>query len=92
MSDKREEVLKAFRVRRDETAVRLDQLRRTYADVPDSEYHKDLFMVLGNPSAELTFLRERFGERPLVPRRTAEEVRAEEPPLRIIGGRRPRRK
>ena len=88
----REEALKAYCSRRDESAVRLDQLRRTYADIPDNEYQQGLFMVLGKPDAELAFLRERFGERPLVPRRTVEEVRAEQSPIRIIRGRRPRRK
>jgi hypothetical protein len=84
----RERVLKAHRARLDESALRLDQLRRTYAEVPDKDYYDGLFMVLGDPAAELDFLRGRFGERVLVQRRTIEEVRADDEPIRVIGGRR----
>ncbi len=76
-----------------EGVCRVDQLRRTYADVPEAEFWKVYGTKLvegGDAAAE--HIRQTFGPRPQeAAKRTYAEIEAAEgPSIRIIRGRRPR--
>ena len=89
MSQNQRRIIDAYRARLDETAIRFDQLRRTYPECADAELSSMIQPGAGADPVE-AWLRERFGVRPLPPRRSVGEVRNAIGKIRIVGGAVPR--
>ena len=87
------DVVAAHRARLDETRLYFDQLRRTYAEISDAKYEAVFrkHFIWGRGAIEQG-LRETFGDRPLAAQRRIAEVRKTIKPLRIIGGKAPRKR